>query len=133
MANKKSATGKKNAARPARAKTAVQKKSLPDGVIPAVREESPPAVRQEGRDGFPIVGIGASAGGLEAFEQFFTHMPPDSGMGFVLIPHLDPTHKTIMPELLQRYSKIPVVQAEEGMESNPTMSMSFPRIKTCRY
>ena len=76
-------------------------------------------MQQEGRDGFPIVGIGASAGGLEAFEQFFTHMPPDSGMGFVLIPHLDPTHKTILPELLQRYSKMPFVQAEEGMEVEP--------------
>ena len=47
---------------------------------------------------FPIVGMGASAGGLEAFERFFTHMPPENGMAFVLVPHLDPTHISIMPE-----------------------------------
>ena len=49
---------------------------------------------------FYIVGIGASAGGLEAFEQFFAHMPPDSGMAFVLIPHLSPEHKSLMADLL---------------------------------
>jgi chemotaxis response regulator CheB len=46
---------------------------------------------------FPIVGIGASAGGLEALEQFFRHVPPASGMAFVIVQHLDPTHKGIMP------------------------------------
>ena len=45
---------------------------------------------------FPIVGIGASAGGLDAFEKFFTNMPPDTGMAFVLVQHLDPTHKSIL-------------------------------------
>jgi two-component system, chemotaxis family, CheB/CheR fusion protein len=54
---------------------------------------------------FPIVGIGASAGGLEAFEQFFTHTPPDTGMAFVLVQHLDPKHKSILSELVQRYTK----------------------------
>ena len=47
---------------------------------------------------FPIVGIGASAGGLEALEQFFGNMPKDSGMAFVVIQHLDPNHVGIMPE-----------------------------------
>ncbi len=51
---------------------------------------------------FPIVGIGASAGGLEALEQFLGHVPAGSGMAFVIIQHLDPTHKGIMPALLQR-------------------------------
>ena len=51
---------------------------------------------------FPIVGIGASAGGLEALELFFGNMPKDSGMAFVVIQHLDPNHAGIMPELLQR-------------------------------
>ena len=51
---------------------------------------------------FPIVGIGASAGGFEAFELFFKNMPPNSGMAFVVIQHLDPTRIGIMPELLQR-------------------------------
>jgi two-component system, chemotaxis family, CheB/CheR fusion protein len=57
---------------------------------------------------FPIVGIGASAGGLEAFEQFFKHVPENSGMAYVVIQHLDPTHKGMLPELLQRVSKMDV-------------------------
>ena len=51
---------------------------------------------------FPIVGIGASAGGLEALELFLKHVPEGSGMAFVIVQHLDPTHKGIMVELLQR-------------------------------
>src|SRR6478752_1266745 len=62
-----------------------------------------------------IVGMGGSAGALEAFEQFFTHMPSDGGLAFVLIPHLDPTHKGMMPELLSRCTSMKVVQVEEGM------------------
>ena len=53
---------------------------------------------------FPVVAIGASAGGLEAFEQFFTHMPPDTGMAFVIVQHLDPSHKSILAELIRRYT-----------------------------
>jgi two-component system CheB/CheR fusion protein len=60
--------------------------------------------------GFPIVGMGASAGGLEAFEQFFSQMPPDNGMAFVLVPHLDPSRTSMMPELLQRFTRMKVVQ-----------------------
>jgi two-component system CheB/CheR fusion protein len=65
---------------------------------------------------FPIVGIGASAGGLKAFEKFFDNMPPDSGIGFVLIPHLDPSHVSMLPDLLKKYTRMPVVQAEDGMK-----------------
>jgi two-component system CheB/CheR fusion protein len=64
-------------------------------------------------DQFPIIGIGASAGGLEALEQFFSHTPEDVGMAFVIIQHLDPNHKGIMPELLQRLTKMPVNQATD--------------------
>jgi two-component system CheB/CheR fusion protein len=66
-----------------------------------------------------IVGIGASAGGLEAFEQFFTHMPADTGMAFVLVSHMDPSHKGILPELLRRFTAMPVVEAEDGMSVRP--------------
>ncbi len=55
-----------------------------------------------------IVGIGASAGGLEAFTSFFTYMPPDSGMAFVLVQHLDPQHPSLLPELLARHTPMPV-------------------------
>ena len=63
-----------------------------------------------------VVGMGASAGGLEAFEQFFSHLPPHTGLAFVLVPHLEPTHKGMMPELLGRHTAMPVVQAEDGMQ-----------------
>ena len=65
--------------------------------------------------GFFVVGLGASAGGLEAFEQFFTHMPGDSGLAFVLVSHLSPDHESMMTELLRRFTPMPVEEAGEGM------------------
>src|SRR5690349_13791001 len=55
-----------------------------------------------------IVGMGGSAGALEAFEQFFRHMPANSGSAFVVVTHMDPSHKGMMPELLGRYTTMPV-------------------------
>jgi two-component system CheB/CheR fusion protein len=60
---------------------------------------------------FPIVGIGASAGGLEAFETFFRACPADTGMAFVLISHLDPDHQSLLTEILQRSTDMPVTEA----------------------
>ncbi|PYM75549.1 MAG: hypothetical protein DME03_10715 [Candidatus Rokuibacteriota bacterium] len=57
-----------------------------------------------------VVGMGASAGGLEAFIRFFRTMPPDSGMAFVVIQHLDPTHESLTAELLGKHTKMPVRQ-----------------------
>lgn len=68
---------------------------------------------------FPIVGLGASAGGLEAFEQFFRHAPADSGMAFVLISHLDPSHASILTEILQRITTMPVIEAQDQMPVAP--------------
>ncbi len=68
---------------------------------------------------FPIVGIGASAGGLEALEKFFTHTPDNMGIAFVVIQHLDPSHKGMMPELLQRTTAMKVLQAQNGMKIKP--------------
>jgi PAS domain S-box-containing protein len=81
---------------------------------------------QEKGDGFPIVGIGASAGGLEALEQFLSHVPPQSGIAFVVIQHLDPTHKGIMPELLQRTASVTVIQAKDGSEVEPDHAYVIP-------
>jgi PAS domain S-box-containing protein len=61
----------------------------------------------------PIVGIGASAGGLDAFQAFVSHMPADTGMAFVLVQHLDPRHDTLMPELLSRHTAMPVLLVSE--------------------
>jgi two-component system CheB/CheR fusion protein len=71
------------------------------------------------KPGFAVVGIGASAGGLEAFTRFFSAMPPASGMAFVLIQHLDPTHESLTSELLARHTKMPVVQATDNVEIEP--------------
>jgi two-component system CheB/CheR fusion protein len=81
-----------------------------------------------GRDraAFRVVGMGGSAGGLEAFGQFFSHLPPDTGLAFVLVPHLEPTHKGMMPELLGRHTKMKVVEAEDGMEVQPNHVYVIP-------
>jgi two-component system CheB/CheR fusion protein len=63
-----------------------------------------------------IVGIGASAGGLEAFKGFFTHMPADSDMGFVLVQHLAPQHNSLLVDLLSRHTAMPVIEAADGMK-----------------
>jgi two-component system, chemotaxis family, CheB/CheR fusion protein len=64
---------------------------------------------------FPIVGMGASAGGLEAFEKFFTNMPADSGMAFILVTHLDPGHTSMMTELVGRFTPMPVAEVTDNM------------------
>jgi two-component system CheB/CheR fusion protein len=78
------------------------------------------------RTTLPIVGIGASAGGLEAFEAFFAAMPVDSGMAFILVPHLDPTHSSIMPELIQKRTRMRVLQIEDGMHVEPNTVYVVP-------
>jgi PAS domain S-box-containing protein len=76
----------------------------------------PPSSADETRaPRFPVVGIGASAGGLDAFRRLFSTMPADSGLAFVLIPHLDPTRVSLMVDLIARSTAMPVVEADEGM------------------
>jgi chemotaxis methyl-accepting protein methylase len=82
----------------------------------SVRERT---ARRPASGSFPIVGIGASAGGLEALEQFLSHVPKDSGMAFVIVQHLDPTHKGIMPELLQRATGMKVIQVKDRTRVRP--------------
>jgi K+-sensing histidine kinase KdpD len=62
-----------------------------------------------------VVGIGTSAGGLESLKEFFSAMPIDSGLAFVVIQHLDPNHVSYMADLLAKCTKMTVVQAEDGM------------------
>jgi len=83
----------------------------------AERREAPDDVGNNASADFPIVGIGASAGGLAAFEAFFTHLPSDTdiGMALVLIQHLDPEHKSILSELIRRFTRLPVFEVEDGM------------------
>jgi chemotaxis methyl-accepting protein methylase len=90
------------------------RKSLPSG-HPATPEDGSTA----GGAGFPIVGIGCSAGGLEALDAFLSHVPPDSGMAFVIIQHLDPSHISALAELLQRVTTMPVAEAVDRMRLAP--------------
>ena len=75
---------------------------------------------------FPIVGIGSSAGGLEALEQFLRRVPKDCGMAFVIVQHLDPTHKGIMPELLQRVTGMEVYQVRDRLRVKPNCVYVIP-------
>ena len=70
--------------------------------------------------------MGGSAGSLEAFDDFFRNMPADTGMAFVLVSHLDPTHKGIMPELLQRVTTMKVQQVKDGMKVQPNHVYVIP-------
>jgi len=77
---------------------------------------------------FPIVGIGASAGGLAAFEAFFSGMPAvtDPNMAFVLVQHLAPDHKSILTGLIQRYTRMQVSEVKDGMEVHPNCAYIIP-------
>jgi len=77
---------------------------------------------------FPVVGIGASAGGLAAFEAFFSGMPADTdpGMAFVLVQHLAPDHKSILTELIRRYTRMKVFEVEDGMLVQPNCAYIIP-------
>jgi two-component system CheB/CheR fusion protein len=75
---------------------------------------------------FPIVGIGASAGGLEALEQFLSHVPAKSGAAYVIVQHLDPNHKGMMTELLQRSTTMTVMQVRDRMKVKPDCVYVIP-------
>lgn len=73
-----------------------------------------------------IVGIGSSAGGLEALSDFFSHVPTACNIAFIVIQHLDPTNKSIMPELLQRETSMKVTQARNGTKVKPNCVYVIP-------
>ena len=101
---------------PATAGTALKKK-IP---VKTVKKHLSPKVN------CPIIGIGASAGGLEAFELFFKSMSPDSGMAFVLVPHLDPGHASMLSEILQRNTPMPVLEAQDQVAVQPNHVYIIP-------
>src|SRR6266566_4730489 len=75
---------------------------------------------------FSIVGVGASAGGLEAFTQFLRAMPSDTGMALILVQHLSPKHESVLPELLSGATTMPVTQVTEEMEIKPNHVYVMP-------
>ena len=96
-----------------------------DPLVPVVSEAHLEAMP---KNEFPIVGIGASAGGLAAFEAFFSGMPTDTdpGMAFILVQHLAPDHESILTSLIQRYTRMQVFEVEDGMEVQPNCAYIIP-------
>lgn len=84
--------------------------------------------RQEGEqpDSPLIIGIGASAGGLEALQQFFQHMPPNSGLSFIVVQHLSPDYKSLMADILGKHTQMRVLQAENEMPVRPNTVYLIP-------
>ena len=91
-----------------------------------IRNGKDSTIRKKSDSTFSIVGIGASAGGLEALEKFFINMPNDSGMAFVIVMHFDPTAKSVMADILMRYTKMEVFQVEDGMNVEPNHVYIIP-------
>lgn len=90
---------------------------------PATQEDS----RAGGRNGFPIVGIGASAGGLEAFTVLLKALPPNLGMAYIFVPHLDPSRASALVEILARATSMPVCEAADGLAPKPDHVYLIPR------
>ncbi len=88
--------------------------------------EFSPASPQLNPAKFPIVGVAASAGGLEAFTQLLEHLPVDTGMAFVLIQHLSPDHQSLLTEILARVTKMQVCQAKNRMRVEPNQVYVIP-------
>lgn len=72
--------------------------------------------KKEKKDRMLVVGIGASAGGLEALENFFANVPPESNMAFIVIQHLDPHHKSLMDSLLKKFTTMNISGIQDGMQ-----------------
>jgi two-component system CheB/CheR fusion protein len=101
------------------AKTGVEHKSLKRHPVKATRppvKPTPATTKPAVPPGFLIVGIGASAGGLEAMEEFFRHMSPSSGMAFVVVSHQHAGHVSLLPSLLSKCTAMPMVEVTDGME-----------------
>jgi two-component system CheB/CheR fusion protein len=90
--------------------------------------EPPEEVKEPAGRAFPIVGIGASAGGLAAFEAFFSGMPADKepGMAFVLVQHLAPDHHSILTDLIRRYTRMQVFEVTDGIVLQPNCAYIIP-------
>src|SRR5438874_6876178 len=74
----------------------------------------------------PIVALGASAGGLDAFQRFFSNLPAGNGMAFILVPHLDAHHKSAMVDLLSAYAAMPVVEVADRVPVEPDRVYVIP-------
>lgn len=90
------------------------------------KRKSQSLAEKSNQSDFCVVGIGASAGGLEALEEFFRNAPADIGVAFVIVQHLDPSHKSIMVDLIRRCTAMNVYQVEDGMRLTPNCIHIIP-------
>jgi chemotaxis response regulator CheB len=98
------------------------------GGQPGSRAKSPqtkPAAAAHPKQ-FPVVGVGASAGGLEAFRQLLQQLPADTGMGFVLVQHLDPEHESALTQILTRATSMPVREVTDSLRVEPNHVYVIP-------
>ena len=102
-------------------KTAKPKATKPKATKAKATKAKAKTLSSKGFDGtsFPIVGIGASAGGLEAFEDFFAHIDPQTGMAFVVVSHQHPGHTSVLPELLRKCTSMDVLQVTDQIKVKP--------------
>jgi two-component system CheB/CheR fusion protein len=96
--------------------------------VPPDEADTPPGERSNSVEAapFPIVGIGASAGGLEAFTELLRHLPLDTGMAFVLVQHLDPQHESALTQLLMRATSLPVREVTNNLPVEPNHVYVIP-------
>jgi two-component system, chemotaxis family, CheB/CheR fusion protein len=92
----------------------------------ASRSEQSRDPRQDKTNSFLVVGVGASAGGLEAFTQLLGALPPKPGMAFILIQHLDPQHHSMLADILSKTSKMPIHEAKDGVDVQPDCIYVIP-------
>ena len=127
LSGKQKATVKSTKTGKTDAKSRVKKKTVKKRVTPkkpAVGEKTVKPVETEKKKYdnnklFPVVGIGASAGGLEALEGFFASMPPQSNLAIIIIQHLAPNYKSIMGSLLKKYTRMKIFEVKDGMKIEP--------------
>ena len=100
---------------PGKPEASVKPNDRPGGRLPRAGQGKESGNKRSVRGSFPIVGIGASAGGLEAFTKLLEHLPADTGMAFVLVQHLLPKHESALTELLAKRTSMRVIEVKEGM------------------
>jgi two-component system CheB/CheR fusion protein len=112
---------------PARGRrSAVAEKKVRRIAAPSRARKTARRITPRATTSFPIIGLGASAGGLEALKQFLQSVPADSGMAFVIVQHLDPGHRSILTELLAKAGPMPVQEVVEGVRVEPNRVYVIP-------
>lgn len=101
-------------------------KSRLKSVVQSAASSKPRTAQSRPQKSFPVIGIGASAGGLEAISQLLTKLPFDTGMALVLVQHLDPTHESLTAEILSRTTRMPVEEIRDGTKVQPNHVYIIP-------